>query len=303
MAEEAFLVKPDGSLEQVRAENLTDEDRKNRFLCCGIGDEGILCAIDMRLSAATMNKKRHFYPGGTTIKHLPGCSKCRERKVIIAEKLDQSGKRTTVEKLFERMNQDTALPPEKGYPPTDEGGNGVDEPTTDLPQDDHVETEERDVPEKEIQRRLRNPRNIDEYTALLAILSLDDEYAGRQVRDQILDERTITGYRQDGEIPTGKPFVIFARKAIPGQYNVYLENDQWFLIDAFGRRENAFRFILNVSAEAKKKLWNLCNINPAVKIVLQGVFYKHPTLPNTYISDPNKTIKAKIITAKFADEP
>ena len=118
-----------------------------------------------------------------------------------------------------------------------------------------------------------------------------------------MDERTITGYRQDGEIPTGKPFVIFARKAIPGQYNVYLENDQWFLIDAFGRRENAFRFILNVSAEAKKKLWNLCNINPAVKIVLQGVFYKHPTLPNTYISDPNKTIKAKIITAKFADEP
>lgn len=304
MAEEAYLIKPDGSLELVRAEDLTDEDRKNKYLCCGIGDGGILCAIDMRLSAATVNKRRHFYPGGTTIKHLPGCSKCKERKVIVVETLDQSGKGTTVEKLYDRMNHDkiTVVPPEKGDPPTDEGDDGVDEPTTDLPQDDNEEAEGHDAPEKEIRRKLRNPRNIDEYIELLGILSPDDEYAGRPVRDQILDEGTIMGYRQAGEIPTGRPFVINARKAIPGQYHTYLENDQWFLIDYFGPRENAFRFILNVSAEAKKKLWNLCNINPAVKIALQGIFCKHPTLPNTFVSDASKPIRSEIITAKLADE-
>ena len=101
--------------------------------------------------------------------------------MIVVETLDQSGKRATVEKLFERMNHDkiAVLPPEKGCPPTDEGGNGVDESTTELPPDDNEETEEQDAPEKEIRRKLRGPRYIDEYTELLGILSPDDEYAGR----------------------------------------------------------------------------------------------------------------------------
>ena len=258
----------------------------------------------MSLSRETDFACRRFYPETRDQRHKEGCPNAREGKKTIVHKLDQSGENITTQQLFDKMNRDKYIKPKKeAEPETEETPSEeveIDEnagPKNGFP-DVHISIDEDDYI-KEIETKKRHPRTVAEYIELLTILSPQAKYADQLVYDQILDERTIDGHKRFRKIPAERPFIITACKAIPRDYGISLNNNQWLLRDFRDSGSKAFLFILNVDAEAKEKLWNLCDIKPAVRICVWSIFHKHPTLPRTFVSD---LVKAHMITAVVTGE-
>ena len=301
MATQAIMIGTNGERRLVYAKDLTAENRKNSFFCTGITPQGELCGCPVKPSQPTPLHGSYFYASDSNARHKPGCSNCKKRKTTDVERLDQSGVGITIEALFERLNRETITvsEPEKGDPPMGRDGDDVGDHTIDISAEDNGEAENQKDDEKEIRIKPRHPRAFIEYKDLLTRLSEKDTYANRLVYDQILDERTVAGYRRFGVIPTGRPFIITARKTIPREYGIQLTNGQWLLKDFWGRGGNEFLFIVNVNEEAKQLLWNLSNITPAVKIVIWAVFHRCPTRPKTYISE---RVKPDMILYEVVDD-
>ena len=287
MATQAIMIGTNGERRLVYAKDLPAEARKHRFICAGITPQGDLCGCPVKPSQPTPLRGPYFYESDSNARHRLGCSNCKKRKTTDVERLDQSGVGITIEDLFERLNRETITisKPEKEDPLRGEEGDDVGDNTIDISAEDNGDAENQKDDEKEIWIKPRHPRTFIEYKDLLTRLSEKDIYASRLVYDQILDERTVAGYRRLGFIPTGRPFVITARKTHPREYGIQLANDQWLLKDFWGRGGNEFLFILNVSEEAKQLLWNLSNISSTVKIVIWGVFCKCAIRHKTYMSD------------------
>lgn len=285
MADTAIMIDKEGIRTTVRAVCLKPEDYENNFVCAGISEEGAACEIPMSIISETERRKRHF--GARCRTHINGCPFDEKRKKITVEMLDRSGKGKTTEDIFNRLNKDKQKkprPPKGGSHPPE----GEIEPDT--PEEEYEE-EEREIRSKE-----RPPQTVQELVMILQSLDTKDHYAGSLVFDQILDARTIKAYR-GYSLPTGKPFVITARKTSP--YSYFLDNNQWALVDYWSKGPNAYEpfvFILTVTPGAKQKLYNLCQHDPAVKIQVYVKLKKHPTLPNTYISE---LVKAHMICASF----
>ena len=287
MADTAIMIDKEGIRTTVRAVCLKPEDYENDFVCAGISEEGSACEIPMSIISETERRKRHF--GARCRTHINGCPFDEKRRKITVEMLDRSGKGKTTEDIFSRLNKDK---PKKSRPP--KGGShppeGEIEPDT---TEEEYEEEEREIRSKE-----RPPQTVQELVMILQSLDTKDYYADKLVFDQILDERTVAAYRRI-PIPEGTPFVITVRKTLPYPYVQNLENNQWVLIDYWTKSINSYAplvFILTVTAAAKKKLYNLCQHDPAVKIQVYVKLKKHPTLPNTYISE---LVKAHMICASF----
>ncbi len=295
MAAQAIMIVPSGERVLVYAKDLTDEERKNKFICAGITTKGELCGCQMKSSQPTPLHDPYFYESDSSEGHKPGCSCCRKRSTTDIEILDQSGERITTEKLYERITRKkvTARPPKK------KGGDGGGEPAIHIPGEED-EGENQDDKEKKIRMKSRDPRTFLEYKNLLTNLSVHKKYAGQFVFDQILDQRTVAGYQRLGFIPTGRPFVITARKTFPREHGIHLTNDQWLLKDFWARGDNGFVFILDVSEEAKQLLWNLSNISPAVQIFIWTVFREYQSRPKTYISE---RVTPETILFEIANEP
>ena len=304
MARDAIWIDETGNAKLVYAKELTDADIGKRYLCSGTADDGCLCGIRMSLSRESELACRRFYPETRDQRHKEGCPNAREGKKTIVHKLDQSGENITTQQLFDKMNRDKYIKPKKeAEPETEETPSEeveIDEsagPKNGFP-DVHISIDEDDYI-KEIETKKRHPRTVAEYIELLTILPPQVKYADRLVYDQILDERTIDGYKRFGRIPTERPFVINASKAVPRDYGIGLNNNQWLLRDFRDWGSNAFLFVLNLDAKAKEKLRNLCEIKPAVKIGVWAIFHAHPTRPMTFESE---LIKEHMITAVVTGE-
>lgn len=287
MADTAIMIDKEGIRTTVRAVCLKREDYENDFVCAGISDEGSACEIPMSIISETERRKRHF--GARCRTHINGCPFDEKRKKITVEMLDRSGKGKTTQDIFNRLNKDKKerRKPSRGgeHPP-----EGEIEP--DMTEEEYEEEE------REIQSKERPPQTVQELVMILQSLDTKDYYADKLVFDQILDARTIEAYR-GYSLPTGKPFIITARKTSP--YSYFLDNNQWALVDYWSKGPNAYEpfvFILTVTPGAKQKLYNLCQQDPTVKIQVYVILKKHPTLPNTYISE---LVKAHMICASFDD--
>ena len=286
MATQVIMICPNGEKQLVSVASLTDDDRKNKFLCAGITPEGELCGCPVIVTNKT--NRRNAYAREHNVAHKEGCSACRRRSAIDVEKLDKLGKKTSVKGLYDKLNQEKAPRAKKGKATEEEGFFETEEY-----QYTHGEKDSFD--NRGIRHTLRNPRDFQEVYELIASLPSDSPYADRLVFDLMLDERTVDAYRRLGSVPTQWPFIVVTRKAIPRQRGFFLKNDQWLLVDFWGKEHNAFFFILTVTPEAKQKLWNLCEISPAVKIIVWAEFRKDPTRPRTYISS---LVKPEMIFAE-----
>lgn len=300
MAKEAIMIHDDGSSELVYAKDLTDADQNNKFICPGILDGGCLCGIDMALSNETDLVGRYFYARARNQIHGKGCPCARNREKSIVERLDQRGEGTTTQQLYDRFNRDERPKIKKpDNPPLYKDPDDLEDVyTPDNPTAESQNEYDRNT-DKQIEIKQRGPRNPKEYIELISNLPTNAQYADRLVYDQILDERTIQGYRRFGTIPTERPLVVNTKKALPRDYDISLNSNQWLLQDYWGKGRNAFLLILNLDPEAKQKLWNLCDCKPAVRISILGIFRKHPTRPRTFVSD---LVKSNMIVAAITND-
>ena len=286
----AFRIGPDGQKTFCTAGHLQPEDYASKLYCGGWSDEEMrICGIPVGVIEESERMNEHFRRCRGVRPHIKGCPFDEKRKKITVEMLDRSGKGKTSEDIFHRLNKDKKKKPR---PPKGSGHphEGDIEPDT--------TEEEYEEDEREIRCKERPPQNVQELIMVLRSLKTSDYYADKLVFDQILDERTIEAYR-GYSLPTGMPFIISARKTSPYLYS--LENNQWVLVDYWSKGPNAYEpfvFILTVTPGAKQKLYKLCQHDPAVKIQVYVKLKKHPTLPNTYISE---LVKAHMICASFDD--
>lgn len=290
MGEVAFVIEEDGTIRNIFASRMKPEDRGKEMFCAGrIEEDGTICGTQVSFVEPTERKRGYFGAFSKNHPHRKGCQFDEKRKEITVEMLDRSGKGKTIEDIFNRLNKDKQKkprPPKGGSHPPE----GEIEPDT---TEEEYEEEEREIRSKE-----RPPQNVQELAMVLKSLNIHDYYADKFVFDQILDARTIEAYR-GYSLPTGKPFIITARKTSP--YSYFLENNQWALVDYWSKEPNAYEpfvFILTVTPGAKQKLYNLCKLDPAAKILVYSKFKKHPTLKRTYISD---VVKAHMITVDTED--
>jgi len=286
----AFVIEEDGTIRNIFAARMKLEDRGKEMFCAGrIEEDGTICGTQVSFVEPTERKRGYFGAFSKNHPHRKGCQFDEKRKEITVEMLDRSGKGKTTEDVFSRLNKDK---PKKPRPPKGDSHppEGEIEPDT---TEEEYEEEGRKIRSKE-----RPPQTVQELVMILQSLDTKDYYADKLVFDQILDERTVAAYRRM-PIPEGTPFVITVRKTLPYPYVQNLENNQWVLVDYWTKSPNSYTplvFILTVTAAAKKKLYNLCQRDPVVKIQVYVKLKKHPTLPNTYISE---LVKAHMICASF----
>lgn len=204
---------------------------------------------------------------------------CRKRKTIIVDRLDRSGNNVNLDELVEGFRR--KRPPKKParpplIDPTDEHG---------LDDEQQLNTDDNDTDlDKIIMSRKRPPRTPTELLALLQTLSHTDKYAGLLTHDLLIDDRSIQYFRYCG-LPISHPVFFVGRKAIPRDYNITLSNDEWLLKDFWGKGDHYFLVIAKVDPAAKQKLWNLCTIQPAVKIYILTTLKKDPRHPHAYSTD------------------
>lgn len=285
MGSVAFRIGPDGKKIFCMAGHLQQEDCTSELYCGGWSDDEMkICGAPVGVVEKSERMNEHFRRSRGARPHIKGCPFDEKRKMITVEMLDRGGRGKTTEDIFNRITKDKKKrekPPKGGsHPP--EGGIEPYPPVEECEED-----------EREIRTKKRHPQTVQELVMVLKSLNTTDYYADKRVFDQILDERTIAAYR-GYSLPIGKPFIITTRKTSP--YSYFLENNQWALVDYWSKSPNAkepFVFIFTVTPGAKKKLYNLCQMDPAVKILVYAKFKRHPTLKNAYISE---LVKAQMIT-------
>lgn len=293
MAENAIMIDAQDNRYPRHISQVTESELVNRFICSAILDDGKICGAPMRpCQRNDSSREGYFYLEHRNCPHRPGCDKARSRKKITIEKLDHRCEKISGQELYDFLNRDklnTLRRAKKPPTPTEPGDTNYLPPPSGNKNND----------EKDIQAKLCMPRTFEEYIHLLKTLSTTDEFTDKLVFDLILDERTIDSYRRMN-LPM-HPFIITARRTFPQKHNVRLENTQWLLIDYWSSghyRYSPFVFLLNLTTDAKQKLYNLCQIEPSVKIYVYSIFKKHPDIPRMYVSE---TVKAHMICAEDSE--
>lgn len=297
MAKQAYMLDENGELKLMHSSKLTEAERKNSFYCCGCTPNGETCGTPMQASEETDAKQSYFYQRFRDKPHKPGCSNNRANPKSVVEKLDQRGEGLTTQQLHEKLNRDKVPRKKKRKPdvPDDVDEDNNEERGAENPDEDNGVGVKDEREEKEIQQRNRTPRNLTELIALLKYLKKNDMYADKLVFDQILDERTKDSYKRFKHIPVGVPFIITASKVYGLYKREYIGNNQCLLKDYWTMEEEierGFTFLLNLDDTAREKLRNLCRREPAVKIMVYGVFHRDPQRSGRYISE---LIKAHMI--------
>lgn len=292
MAKNAIMIDSLGNRYPRHISQVTESEIGNVFICSTVLDDGNICGAPMRPCRRNdTSLDGYFYLAHHDCPHRSGCDKARSRTKITIEKLDHRCEDISGQELYDFLNRDklnTLRRTKKPPTPTEPKGTDYLPPPSGNQND-----------EKDIQSKLCTPRTLEEYIRLLKALSTTDEFTDKLVFDLILDERTIDSYRRMN-LPL-HPFVITARRTFPQKHNVRLENTQWLLIDFWSSghyRHSPFVFLLNLTVDAKEKLYDLCQIKPSVKIYVYSIFKKHPDIPRMYVSE---TVKAHMICAEDSE--
>lgn len=133
MAKQAYMVDEKGAWKLVHCRELTEEERKGTFFCCGCTPNGETCGVPVQASEESDVKESYFYQRFRNQPHKPGCSNNRANSKSVVEKLDQRGAGLTTQKLYEKLSRDKVARKKKKRDTPDDYSDeqGVENPDED----------------------------------------------------------------------------------------------------------------------------------------------------------------------------
>jgi hypothetical protein len=199
MAEKAILVKSDGSLVPVTANELTSADAGEEYRCCWKNRHGELCGC--RMSLAICRQKNNYFRELPGEHHIPFCVYDETDAGSKVSHLSQSTDKN-LDELYQLINKQKAA--KKNESSQHDGAErGAHQKREDIQDEDDSGP---------IGITKRDPKNAIELYNLLTRLDDDDEYAGILVKDILYDDRNRRRIKEEG-IPSEQPVMILTHRA------------------------------------------------------------------------------------------
>lgn len=279
MAKEAILISADGKKETKQAVSLKEENKVDRYICCGVTKAGVPCGVEMGL--ATPEEKENYFFVKDGLKHIPGCPCNMARHFREITHLDNTGKGVSPESFLEDFNYERATGAPKGkYPPKTPGGDG----------DGSDSNGKKETDDRQIKRKRRKPGTVRQLALLLLAQDRVAIYGDRPVNEWLLDRAGVDSLRTEAMAAGSiKLAVVETTKKYEDLGVEYRENKtkrNFVLADAFyfekGRDMRPIRFIVKTSINGVKKM---LKARENQVIVVLSRWFPHPTESEVYISE------------------
>lgn len=240
MADRAILVDSEGKETQVMARDLTENDRKNRFLCAGRNlrraRSNEICRTELTLFICTEKENYFSAAGGTD--HMKGCEYC-EKAENKKDKIIQVLSRSCLDKSDADIL--TKLQGAKARRRNDTSHKQIDGAPESKASNEVEETDDNE--DADVKRTQRLPKNTDELYDLLTDYSPNDYFAQKPVFKWIVDKRTFAQYYANGLSDGQIALVILGKMSpakLPEELTAY--NDRYYIFPCTGAdwREKIF---------------------------------------------------------------
>jgi hypothetical protein len=232
MADRAFLVDSMENETLVMARDLTEEDRKNRFLCAGKNlrrpNSNEICRTELTLFICA--EKENYFSAAGGIDHMKGCEYC-EKAENKKDKIIQVLSRSCLDKsdadiLAKLQGAKTRRRDDTTHKQT----NGTSESKA-----LNEGNETKDDEDVDVKRTQRLPKHADELYALLTDYLTEDVFARKPVSEWIVDKRTFAQYYSGGLKDGQIALVVLGKMSssrTPEELNAY--NDQYYIFPSSG---------------------------------------------------------------------
>lgn len=279
MADRVEIQMEDGRWEERTLENITETESRCNMRCCGKDRKGRACHADMVPVSKTSGSKalKEFRQKNNLKPHICGCNMDKRNDYSRVSRIDMRAEGHTKEDLWNAIKaRGTRGTGGGGGPGGATGGVGG------------APGGEVDVKGKPIKKVVRLPSSLQQLAEVLTSLSLEDYYADSNVRDLIVDDRTVD-YHREKEIPNGRPMLVLVKKLHKDNRVFEADRGEIVLVDAgYDAAVNknpakCLQFRIKVYGDTKARLINCLKQNSrATYIAIFARLYKDNNHDKTY---------------------